>query len=211
MPRAFSMAIQSERVLRPSLFAFTWPASWMAPPNSSSFSVSVVLPASGCEMMANVRRRRISAASLLAAVPAVAGAMARCRWAFLASAPCETAAGAVPLPPFIPSRRCLGPNCFAFRADAAIRPATAVLRERRRNPLEADRRVHRAELGEGELRAQPRPPLLAGRQGRRVRARPRRRAVRPQVGLCLRQQQGDALSEINGPESNIVEMAAFRS
>jgi hypothetical protein len=29
-------------------------ASWMAPPNSSSFSVSVVLPASGCEMIANV-------------------------------------------------------------------------------------------------------------------------------------------------------------
>ena len=36
------------------------PASWIAPPNSSSFSVSVVLPASGCEMMANVRRRAIS-------------------------------------------------------------------------------------------------------------------------------------------------------
>jgi len=30
-----------------------------APPNSSSFSVSVVLPASGCEMMANVLRCRI--------------------------------------------------------------------------------------------------------------------------------------------------------
>ena len=74
MPRAFSMAIQSERVLRPSRFAFTCPASWMAPPNSSSFSVSVVLPASGCEMMAKVRRRQISAASLLAAVPPEAGA-----------------------------------------------------------------------------------------------------------------------------------------
>jgi hypothetical protein len=35
----------------------------MAPPNSKSFSVSVVLPASGCEMMANVRRRSISSAS----------------------------------------------------------------------------------------------------------------------------------------------------
>src|SRR5690242_15206112 len=32
----------------------------MAPPNSSSFSVKVVLPASGCEMMANVLRRLIS-------------------------------------------------------------------------------------------------------------------------------------------------------
>jgi hypothetical protein len=34
------------------------PAIWIAPPNSSSFSVSVVLPASGWEMMAKVRRRR---------------------------------------------------------------------------------------------------------------------------------------------------------
>src|SRR4051794_33326257 len=32
----------------------------MAPPNSRSFSVKVVLPASGCEMMAKVRRRSIS-------------------------------------------------------------------------------------------------------------------------------------------------------
>ncbi len=39
------------------LGACTSPASWIAPPNSSSFSVSVVLPASGCEMMAKVRRR----------------------------------------------------------------------------------------------------------------------------------------------------------
>jgi hypothetical protein len=30
------------------------------PPNSSSFSVNVVLPASGYEMIANVRRRAIS-------------------------------------------------------------------------------------------------------------------------------------------------------
>jgi hypothetical protein len=34
----------------------------MAPPNSSSFSVSVVLPASGCEMIAKVRRRATSLA-----------------------------------------------------------------------------------------------------------------------------------------------------
>ena len=57
MPRSRSIDIQSERVERRSRLAFTWPASWMAPPNSSSFSVSVVLPASGCEMMAKVRRR----------------------------------------------------------------------------------------------------------------------------------------------------------
>ena len=37
-------------------------ASWIAPPNSRSFSVSVVLPASGWEMMAKVRRRLTEAA-----------------------------------------------------------------------------------------------------------------------------------------------------
>ena len=75
MPRARSMAIQSDRVLRPSRLALTWPASWMAPPNSSSFSVSVVLPASGWEMMANVRRRAISRANPLgAAFAAFSGA-----------------------------------------------------------------------------------------------------------------------------------------
>jgi hypothetical protein len=45
---------------RVALRAFTEPAIWIAPENSSSFSVSVVLPASGCEMMAKVRRRRTS-------------------------------------------------------------------------------------------------------------------------------------------------------
>jgi hypothetical protein len=56
MPRCCSIFIQSERARRASPRAFTAPATWMAPPNSSSFSVSVVLPASGCEMIANVRR-----------------------------------------------------------------------------------------------------------------------------------------------------------
>ena len=37
--------------------ARTSPASWIAPPNKSIFSVSVVLQASGCEMIAKVRRR----------------------------------------------------------------------------------------------------------------------------------------------------------
>src|SRR5512147_641896 len=60
MPRSRSTFIQSERARRASPRALTAPASWMAPPNSSSFSVSVVLPASGCEMMANVRRRAVS-------------------------------------------------------------------------------------------------------------------------------------------------------
>ena len=39
MPRPRSTAIQSERTRRRSLRAFTSPASWIAPPNSSSFSV----------------------------------------------------------------------------------------------------------------------------------------------------------------------------
>ena len=63
MPRSRSIAIQSERVERRSRLALTWPARLMAPPNSRSFSVSVVLPASGCEMMAKVRRRSTSRAS----------------------------------------------------------------------------------------------------------------------------------------------------
>src|SRR4051812_20985096 len=60
MPRCFSSAIQSEVAWRAALRPLTVPAIWMAPPNSNSFSVRVVLPASGCEMMANVRRRAVS-------------------------------------------------------------------------------------------------------------------------------------------------------
>ncbi len=56
MPRCFSTSIQSDVAWRALLRALTVPASWIAPPKSSSFSVSVVLPASGCEMIANVRR-----------------------------------------------------------------------------------------------------------------------------------------------------------
>jgi hypothetical protein len=57
MPRCFSISIQSLVAWRLALRAFTLPAIWIAPENSSSFSVSVVLPASGWEMMAKVRRR----------------------------------------------------------------------------------------------------------------------------------------------------------
>src|SRR6185369_14522445 len=60
IPRCCSSRIQSEVAWRAALRPLTVPAIWMAPPNSSSFSVSVVLPASGCEMIANVRRRAIS-------------------------------------------------------------------------------------------------------------------------------------------------------
>ena len=47
MPRCFSISIQSEVAWREALRAFTEPAIWIAPENSKSFSVSVVLPASG--------------------------------------------------------------------------------------------------------------------------------------------------------------------
>src|SRR6185369_15819879 len=60
IPRCCSSRIQSEVAWRAALRPLTVPAIWMAPPNSSSFSVSVILPASGCEMMANVRRRAVS-------------------------------------------------------------------------------------------------------------------------------------------------------
>jgi len=60
MPRCFSISIQSEVAWRLALRAFTLPAIWIAPANSKSFSVSVVLPASGWEMMAKVRRRATS-------------------------------------------------------------------------------------------------------------------------------------------------------
>src|ERR1035437_8418747 len=60
MPRCFSISIQSLVAWRVALRAFTEPAIWIAPENSRSFSVRVVLPASGCEMMAKVRRRRVS-------------------------------------------------------------------------------------------------------------------------------------------------------
>src|SRR5690606_29313582 len=57
MPRSCSSFIQSDVAWRAALRPLTEPAIWIAPPNSSSFSVSVVLPASGCEMIAQVRRR----------------------------------------------------------------------------------------------------------------------------------------------------------
>ena len=66
MPRSRSIFIQSERVRRCSPRARTAPAARIAPPASSRFSVSVVLPASGWEMMAKVRRRAASAAGVRA-------------------------------------------------------------------------------------------------------------------------------------------------
>ena len=62
MPRCFSISIQSLVACRLALRALTLPAIWIAPAKSSNFSVSVVLPASGCEMIAKVRRRAVSRA-----------------------------------------------------------------------------------------------------------------------------------------------------
>ena len=72
MPRCFSISIQSEVAWRPLLRALTVPAIWIAPENSSSFSVSVVLPASGWEMMPKVRRRCTSRAMAAGALAALA-------------------------------------------------------------------------------------------------------------------------------------------
>src|SRR5690606_41871763 len=59
-PRSCSDVIQPDVAWRAALRPLAEPAIWMAPPNSSSFSVRVVLPAAGCEMIAKVRRRWVS-------------------------------------------------------------------------------------------------------------------------------------------------------
>ncbi len=68
IPRRRSMSIQSEVVERRLRRPCTAPATSIASEYSRSFSVSVVLPASGCEMIANVRRRAASAATVLMGV-----------------------------------------------------------------------------------------------------------------------------------------------
>ena len=75
MPRSFSMLIQSDVAAAPPMRPDTEPASRMAPLYSSSFSVRVVLPASGCEMMANVRRRATSCDKRVAPVAPAAGVL----------------------------------------------------------------------------------------------------------------------------------------
>ena len=82
MPRRFSTSIQSDVAAFWPLRAVTEPASPTAPAYSSSFSVSVVLPASGCEMIANVRRRAAScnncvSATVLIGPPGYEGARVR--------------------------------------------------------------------------------------------------------------------------------------
>ena len=58
------MSIQSETACLELLFPLTEPAVWMLPVYKSSFSVRVVLPASGWEMMAKVRLEAISSCML---------------------------------------------------------------------------------------------------------------------------------------------------
>ena len=60
MPRFCSISIQSEVAERRPWCAFTAPPEVMAPAYSKNFSVSVVLPASGWLMIANVLRRAAS-------------------------------------------------------------------------------------------------------------------------------------------------------
>src|ERR1700761_4380917 len=60
MPRAFSIAIQSEVTPRRPALPCTAPALLIAAACSASASVSVDLPASGWLITANVRRRRAS-------------------------------------------------------------------------------------------------------------------------------------------------------
>ena len=60
IPLSFSISIQSETACFVALRPFTVPARLIAPPYNRNFSVSVVLPASGWEMIANVRRLFIS-------------------------------------------------------------------------------------------------------------------------------------------------------
>jgi len=55
MPRCFSISIKSLVALLWILLLFTAPAVCMAPPKRRNFSVRVVLPASGWEIMPNVR------------------------------------------------------------------------------------------------------------------------------------------------------------
>jgi len=78
MPRSRSIFIQSERVRRFSPRARTAPAARIAPPASSRCSVRVVLPASGWEMMAKVRRRATSFSNVFSRVVGVLTGLWNC-------------------------------------------------------------------------------------------------------------------------------------
>ena len=65
IPRSCSTFIQSLVANFPVFFPFTVPASRIAPLKYNNFSVSVVLPASGCEIIANVFLDSISSFKLI--------------------------------------------------------------------------------------------------------------------------------------------------
>ena len=60
MPRWRSISMKSDVAPFFILLLLTAPATCMAPPKRSSFSVRVVFPASGCDMIAKVLRLVIS-------------------------------------------------------------------------------------------------------------------------------------------------------
>lgn len=64
IPLCFSISIQSDTACRAVAFPFTEPARLIAPPYNRNFSVSVVFPASGCEMIAKVLLLLISSCKL---------------------------------------------------------------------------------------------------------------------------------------------------
>ena len=65
IPLSFSISIQSDTACFAVAFPLTEPAWLIAPPYKRNFSVNVVLPASGCEIIAKVRRFLISSILLL--------------------------------------------------------------------------------------------------------------------------------------------------
>ena len=82
IPRRRSISMKSDVAALRVRLAPTAPASTSCPPYSRSFSVSVVLPASGWEMIANVRRRAASsrirsAPAGMAATSVIAGCLQR--------------------------------------------------------------------------------------------------------------------------------------
>ena len=65
IPLSFSISIQSDTACFAVAFPLTEPAWLIAPPYKRNFSVNVVLPASGCEIIAKVRRFFISSILLM--------------------------------------------------------------------------------------------------------------------------------------------------
>ena len=68
IPLSFSISIQSDTACLEFAFPLTDPAVLIAPPYKRNFSVSVVLPASGWEMIAKVLLRPISCSMLFAII-----------------------------------------------------------------------------------------------------------------------------------------------